>query len=163
MTTLKQKLVASKMSENGGNIGKAMIAAGYSPATAKTPQKLTKSKGWLELMETVLPDKLLTRRHGKLLDAVRLDRFMFPGAVSDNEIKEIIESVPQCKLITVVRNATWATAHFIKPDYRIQLAAVELGYKVRGKLGNNKAESSDSTPHEEIEAFVAWVRKTLPM
>lgn len=48
--TYRQRLVASKMVENGGNIGKAMIAAGYSPATAKTPKKLTETKGWKELM-----------------------------------------------------------------------------------------------------------------
>ena len=39
------------MVENGGNIGKAMIAAGYTPATAKTPQKLTQSEGYKELMK----------------------------------------------------------------------------------------------------------------
>lgn len=69
MATLKQKFVASKLVENGGNIGKAMISAGYSPATAKTPQKLTQSKGWQELMATVFPDKLLLKKHKELLYA----------------------------------------------------------------------------------------------
>lgn len=36
MPTLKQKLVASKLVENGGNMGRAMVSAGYSKATAKT-------------------------------------------------------------------------------------------------------------------------------
>ncbi|MDO8487563.1 MAG: hypothetical protein Q7S45_04665 [Candidatus Curtissbacteria bacterium] len=51
MATFKQKLAASKLVENGGNIGEAMKSAGYSKNTAKTPQKLTESKGWRELMD----------------------------------------------------------------------------------------------------------------
>lgn len=67
MATYKQKLVASKLVENGGNLGKAMIAAGYSPATAKTPQKLTESKGWQELMKIYLPDEMVLACHNKLI------------------------------------------------------------------------------------------------
>lgn len=69
MPTYRQKLVASKLSDFGGNIGKAMVAAGYSRATAKTPQKLTESKGWREIMENFLPDELLAKKHKALLDA----------------------------------------------------------------------------------------------
>ncbi len=67
MATIKQKLVASKLVENGGNISKSMIEAGYSPATAKTPQKLTESKGWRELMEKYLPDDMVLDCHNKLI------------------------------------------------------------------------------------------------
>lgn len=52
MTTLKQEFAAQKMVENGGNISKAMVDAGYSVNTAKTPQKLTTSKGFIELCES---------------------------------------------------------------------------------------------------------------
>lgn len=40
------------MVENGGNVSRAMIEAGYSPNTAKTPQKLTQSIGFVELCES---------------------------------------------------------------------------------------------------------------
>lgn len=49
------------VAENGGNISKAMRDAGYSPQTAKTPQKLTQSASWQELMEAYLPDDMLLR------------------------------------------------------------------------------------------------------
>ena len=39
------------MVENGGNVSQAMMAAGYTPATAKTPQKLTESQGFKLLCE----------------------------------------------------------------------------------------------------------------
>jgi hypothetical protein len=48
MTTIKQQKAVHKMVENGGNVSKAMISAGYSAATAKTPGKLTNSKGFKE-------------------------------------------------------------------------------------------------------------------
>ncbi|MDH3325044.1 MAG: hypothetical protein OEL89_05380 [Candidatus Peregrinibacteria bacterium] len=51
MTTTKQKNALKKMVENGGNASKAMKEAGYSPKTAKTPQKLTNSKGFKDLCD----------------------------------------------------------------------------------------------------------------
>lgn len=56
----------------------AMIAAGYSPNTAKTPSKLTKSKGWKKLMDDIFPDLALLRKHRQLLEmrkktVIRLD------------------------------------------------------------------------------------------
>lgn len=51
MSTYKQRLTLDKMVENGGNVSRAMIEAGYSPNTAKTPQKLTESVGFIELCE----------------------------------------------------------------------------------------------------------------
>ena len=51
MATSKQKKAVDKLVENGGNVSKAMEAAGYSKATAKTPQKLTESKGFMELLD----------------------------------------------------------------------------------------------------------------
>lgn len=68
MSTFRQKLTASKLVENGGNIGKAMRAAGYSASTAKTPKKLTQSKGWEELMGDFFPDELLVKVHKSLLN-----------------------------------------------------------------------------------------------
>lgn len=51
MATLRQRKAIDKLVENGGNVSRAMIEAGYTPATAKTPQKLTESVGFKELCE----------------------------------------------------------------------------------------------------------------
>ena len=60
MATIKQKRAFDKVVENGGNVSRAMIEANYSPATAKTPQKLTESIGYQELCEEYgLTDGLL--------------------------------------------------------------------------------------------------------
>lgn len=59
--TLKQRITFKKMVENGGSISKAMIAGKYSKATARTPSKLTSTKGWKELLEKYLPEKKLLK------------------------------------------------------------------------------------------------------
>ena len=53
-------------------IGKAMIENGYSPATAKTPQKLPETKSWEQLLEEYLPDDLLTKTAQEGLKATQV-------------------------------------------------------------------------------------------
>lgn len=72
MTTAKQKLVASIMQETAGNVSKAMKLAGYSAASAKDPQRLTRSKGWQELMRKYLPDDKLLVKHEEALEAMKV-------------------------------------------------------------------------------------------
>jgi len=50
MSTIKQEKALEKMVENGGNVSRAMVEVGYSPNTAKTPQKLTQSKGYRDVL-----------------------------------------------------------------------------------------------------------------
>lgn len=71
MATIKQKKAFDKVLENGGNVSRAMMDTGYTVATAKTPKKLTTSKGWQELMDEHLPDKLLATKHLELLNSER--------------------------------------------------------------------------------------------
>ena len=71
MATLKQKKALDLLVGNGGNVTKAMRDAGYSENTANTPQKLTESDGWQELLEEYLPDSLLMKVHKEGLEATR--------------------------------------------------------------------------------------------
>lgn len=72
MATEKQTKALENLVGNGGNVTKAMREAGYSEATANTPQKLTESKGWQELVEEYLPDDLLAKVNKEGLEAVRI-------------------------------------------------------------------------------------------
>ena len=61
MPTIKQRLATQRIVENGGNVSRAMLDVKYSPATAKTPQKLTESKGFKQLCDEMgLTDEFLT-------------------------------------------------------------------------------------------------------
>ncbi len=104
MSTYKQKLAASKLVENGGNIGKAMIDAGYSPKTAKTPQKLTNSMGFRLVLDKLIPDIELLKKHKELLYANKISSFDFGKG----------------------REA------YVKPDYRIRIKALDMYYKIKG-------------------------------
>jgi len=53
MVTARQKLAVDKIIENRGNVSRAMLEAGYTPATAKNPKNLTDSDGYKELMDSL--------------------------------------------------------------------------------------------------------------
>lgn len=78
MATIKQRKAFKKVVENGGNVSKAMVATGYSKATAKTPQKLTESKGWFELSEEFLSNTKVLAQHAALLNATKIEHMVFP-------------------------------------------------------------------------------------
>ncbi len=55
-------MALDKMVENGGVVSRAMLDVGYDPNTAKTPQKLTESKGFKQLLaESGLTENLITK------------------------------------------------------------------------------------------------------
>jgi len=114
--TLKQRKAAKKVVENHGNVSRAMIDAGYKPATAKNPKNLTQSKAWTQLMEQYLPDDKLLEKHDEALDAVKS---IGAQILIDKDGKTI--SKENEGMIEV-------------PDNRTRLKAVELGYRVKGKL-----------------------------
>lgn len=65
--TSKQKRALAIMGENSGiSSAEAMIRAGYSPATARNPQKLTTSKAFAKYSDSI-PDNLVRSKHLALL------------------------------------------------------------------------------------------------
>lgn len=98
--TLRQQTAIKKVMETHGNVTEAMKAAGYSPSTINTPEVLTKSKAWQELMEDYMPDKKLFKKHDEALEATKWNDF------------------------TGEREA----------DHTIRLKAVDLAYKLKGRL-----------------------------
>lgn len=133
MATVRQKKAAEKVVENGGNVSKAMREAGYSPETAKNPKKLTKSKGWDALMEQYLDDKTLATVHKSLLTAHQLEHMVFPLSQTDKDIKELLESTG-CKVRKIQHSETMTHCWFWSPNTKAQKDAVELAYKLKGRL-----------------------------
>lgn len=68
MATGLQKRAFKAYTDNPRNKGKALLEAGYSVRTAEKPKTVIESKGWQELMDKYLPDKLLNLRHKQLLN-----------------------------------------------------------------------------------------------
>lgn len=70
MSTIKQKIAFKKV-VNGSPLNKAMREVGYAKSTSLRTNKLTRTKGWEELMEQHLPDKLLAKKHKEGLDSTK--------------------------------------------------------------------------------------------
>jgi|TARA_Y100000296_G_scaffold1604_1_gene1651 hypothetical protein len=68
----RHKQALQNLVDNGGNMGKAMVDAGYKKNTAHTPQKMTASKGFVALLDDIgLDDNtigLLLNKHAKSSD-----------------------------------------------------------------------------------------------
>lgn len=62
MATQKQRKALEVMVENGGVASSAMVKVGYSKNTAKSPSKLTGSKGFQELLDELgLTESLIVK------------------------------------------------------------------------------------------------------
>lgn len=148
MATYKQKLVTHKLVENGGNLGKAMVDAGYSTNTAKTPQKLTESKGWKELVVEFMPEIDIVKAHKELLGAVRISVYFFPLSMPDKEIKEILESIKTNKLLWISKGKTNKKAYYSSPDSPIRVHAIDMFLKLKGHYKQPRATYKD--PYEDM-------------
>lgn len=71
MANTRQRLVAAKLRETGGNISKARELAGYK--NPKNTEQTTNSKAWPALLEEFLPESLLTKKHNELINSERDD------------------------------------------------------------------------------------------
>lgn len=134
MPTLKQKKVVKELSDNVGMpIGEAMRRSGYSKTTSETPQRLTDSKGWEELMESYLPDKDLAKVHKEGLKATKHQGV--GGMVMGLE-KGKVDSVGH----TEIEIADYATRH----------KYLDSAYKLKGKYAADKVEHSGSFTLENL-------------
>lgn len=160
--TTKQKIAASKLVENGGNIGGAMMAAGYSPTTAKTPKKLTKSKGWSELMKEVLPDSSLVHTHRQLLNSYKIEIRVFPKEESDLIIRKIVRQITGSKVLLIERTEKNKVCHMAIPDNLARLRALEMAYKIKNRYMDDKKPVFGEEQDEVIEEAIAHIRSILP-
>lgn len=112
MPTVKQKK-AFKEVLNGSTISGAMVKSGYSKTTASTTGKLTRTKGWEELMAQELPDGLLAQRHRELLNA---------------------------RQIEYVRNGKDTHVELIdQPETQAVSKGLDMAYKLKGKYAPEKS------------------------
>lgn len=159
MATYKQKLVATKISENIGKpIGQAMREAGYSESTTKTPQRLTESKGWTTLIEKYIKEIDLARVHKFILNAKTMAHYDFPLKEKDNEIKNIIASIPKARLISIRPYGRYKRAYFLNPDLEYIDKALDKAYKVKGRY-KNSLTLEQNKEEEYLQEITATLRK----
>jgi len=166
--SVKARKAFDIMVENGGVVSTAMIEAGYSPATAKTPQKLTQSKAWQELMAEYLPDHEIAEKHKQLLNSTTVDHMVFPlgpkgeddvnlsggrsdtnadkkdeikverTTLTDQEIKDMLAEVG-CKVRRIVHGETARHVYFWTADSKARKDAIDMAYKLKGSYAPEKS------------------------
>ena len=112
MPTIKQKKAFQETGVNGGNISQAMRVAGYSPSAVKRTDKLTRTKGWEELMKQHLPDSLLAKRHMELL----------------NKKEVIVTHIGRESKVEMTE----------QPDVQAVSKGLDMAYKLKGKYAAEK-------------------------
>jgi len=73
MPTLRQELAAKKIAENLKSDkpiykGKVLEKVGYSAGIAKSPSRVLESKGFKEILDKLLPNDRLAKKHKQLLE-----------------------------------------------------------------------------------------------
>lgn len=131
MPTPNQEAAAKETLENLGkgkkvSLGKILRKHGYSEAVAKNPKIVTESKGWQQLLEEALPDSLLSSVHKRLV----------------NKKEKIVVGVG--KGFTEIEDTGQPHSDALK--------AVEMGYKLKGRLVQKTDITSDGKPIVLIDA-----------
>ncbi len=106
MATLKQKQVAKNLVEKGSSVSQAMINAGYSPRTARAPSKVTKSKGFRELLDQM--------------------------GVSDEKLAKVLNEGLEATKVVVMGKESKEAFVDIQPDHPTRHKFLETGLKLKG-------------------------------
>lgn len=155
----RQLLLIKKLSEIVGKtdkkhkhitLGKLMREVGYSVEYSKSPEKVTKSKGWLQLLEEYFPDKLISERMMTQLNAQAIEHYVFSSKTPDEEIRETIEGQFGFKVMKISNGDTWKRAYFSVPDHNSRDKVIEKLLKLKNKYPAEK--------HEHMVAVVKVVK-----
>src|SRR3990167_1027122 len=156
MPNQRQLDAMKKVVESGGkkSVSKAMREAGYSPATAKNPKKLTGSKAWGDLMEKHLPERELAKIHNELIHNNYLEEIDFPDTTPDSEIKRRLQAITGATLkgietLNVPFKGKLKRAYVILFNPKSRKEGLELAYKLQGKFAPERV--IDETGREQIE------------
>lgn len=115
MATIKQQKALAKIVENGGNVSKAMRDVGYSVNTAKTPQKLTESKAFIEYMEK--------------------------AGVTDEKLTTVIKEGLDARKAVVMGKDSQESFVDVQPDYAVRHKYLETALRVKG-IGQDKGSTN---------------------
>jgi len=122
------------------SVAKALRKAGYSKSLIdKTPSRVTKSKGWLQLLDEYFPDEVLNQKMEEQLNAQDIEHYTFSSKTPDSEIKKIIKGFG-FKLFRISRTGDVKRAYFPKPDHTNRDKVIDKLLKLKNKYPADKHE-----------------------
>ena len=125
------------ISENIGNpkkIKKELMAMGYSESYIDSGQ-MKKTNSFQVLVDKYLPDEDLMHHHKEMLRQTRIDYFVFPRKMEDEEIFEHVEAAG-LTCITVRTSDKGKMAFYAVADANAKKAALDMAYKLKSKYGD---------------------------
>ena len=137
------------------NIGKyrtdqeLLESANYKPSYAKSGLIKT-TKGWQELMEKHLPNRLLAKEHKDLLAQKKIDYFVFPKRMDDEEIYGHVEAAG-LTLIVTRESDKGKMAFYSIPDAQAKQKALDMAYKLKGLYVK---EEPPTIPPNQLNIFI---------
>jgi hypothetical protein len=143
--TLKQKRAVEEVIKVIKGMSKAtkqevLEKVGYSKGIAKSPKRVIESKGFQELMDQYgLSDKDLAAAHKNLLNATYIDHMVFPVAMTDEEITNLLKTV-NCVPKKFMHGETANHVWFWARDNKAMKDAIDMGYKLKGNYAPEKKE-----------------------
>ena len=119
MASERQKKALAILVESGGkaSVSGAMREAGYSPATAKTPQKLTESKAFAQIMEE--------------------------SGITDIKLSEVLKDGLEATKAVVMGKESTESFVDVQPDYAIRHKYLETGLKMKGLVPKDAMPGSN--------------------
>lgn len=121
----------------GSSLKKAMVSSGFGEGSTTTT--LIRTKTWQKLIEERLSDEKLTEAHAKLLNSYRIDHMVFPVAVKDEEITELLHSIG-CEPKKIMHGEMAIHVWFWSPDNHARKDALDMAYKLKSKYAPEKHE-----------------------
>lgn len=137
---LYEKVIEGKAGKDGKSksLYQIMIDEGYSEAYARSGG-IKKKKNWQALIDERLHEDKISNVHSTLIVAKKLDYMLFNSEIEDEDIYELMASV-DCTIKKIVHGVQGTHVYFWLPDNRIRKDAIELAYKVLGKMAPEKFE-----------------------
>ena len=118
-------------------MGEVLREAGYSETVAKTPSKVTNTKSWKQLMDKYIPEEKLAEKHLQLLEATGIGHMVFPMAITDEEITELLAGV-NCVPKKIQHGDTANHVWFWQRDNNALKNGLDMAYKLRGSYAADK-------------------------
>lgn len=95
----------------------------------------------VKAVESVLSKELLTEKHLELLEQTRIDYFVFPKWMEDDEIVIHVEDATGIKVLNVKETEKGKMAFYAIADAQARGKALDLAYKLRGDYAPEKSVS----------------------
>jgi hypothetical protein len=164
----RHKIVLKKISENlrkGMTYEQARKEAGYSDSYAHSGH-LSETDSWKELMQQYLSDELVAKVHNGLLKSTRVEHMVFPVAIEDWEIKELLEDV-NCFVRKIMHGETATHVWFWAANDKARKDGVDMAYKLKKRyedtitVKHGLAGFTDADLERELAGVVSRVSKGL--